>query len=1158
MYLCAEAPSVDIEQTLVAMFEYRADLHPDRCAVAAEDAELTYGELDGEANALAADLIARGVEPGQAVLSSFGRSAAALVAQLAVLKAGAVYVPVDPQSPPNRLRLIAERTSAVAVLSTPEGLRPLERVTVLRLPVVVARRSGVRPASRPCPADVAYIIFTSGSTGEPKGVVVSHRAITSTTLARLRHYEDPVRRFLMLWPLSFDASLGTIWWTLASGGTLELAPESLDGVMRAVDAVLGGRTRVSHTSMTPSHYLTALRRLPEPSTGPVVMLVAGEQCPAPLVAEHYRLQPGTRLYNSYGPTEAAVWCAGTELLAGADVTVGRAIPGAEILVLDDEGNEVPAGEPGEVCVRGAGLAEGYLGDRALTARRFVQHPAGVRYRTGDLGRLLPDGRLVILGRKDDQLKIRGRRIEPGEIEGVLHTHPGVAQAVVLAHQDRLVAYVVCAADSDDWQRELREFAGDWLPDYMTPHVVVVLDALPMKPNGKVDKQALPVPALQPTATGRAPRSPDEKALCGLVAEVLEVPDVALGNDFFELGGNSLLAMRLVSRARTVLHRELTVRSVFDHPVLEDLVAQLGEEPAVRRELVPVARPDLVPLSFAQRRMWFLNQIEGPGATYNIPFPLRLGGPLDRTALWAAIGDVVSRHESLRTVFPENGGEPYQRVLATDGAWPPEADVVECVPADVPRLQAEFENRRFDVSAEPPLRACLLRIAPDEHVLLLVLHHIACDGWSMAPLARDLVRAYTARTGGPVAPPEPLPVQYADFALWQREALGGTDIPDSLSSRQLDFWTTALAGIPDQLDLPCDYARPAHASFRGKVVDFRLDPELHRRMTEFAASAGVSVFMVMQAALAALLSRLGSGTDIPIGSPVAGRFDDSLDDLVGFFVNTLVLRTDTSGDPTFLELVARVREFDLNAFAHEDLPFENLVEALNPPRSLARHPLCQVVLAFQNNAVAKIRMPGLDVTALDWCLDVARFDLLVTVDEPPVSEGPRYGLDCGIEYATDLFDRRTVECLAECLVRMVEGAMGDPRLPIGSIDIGHFERVGSGTSLRDAVGDEARDVPAAPDGQADRRTKEEALCRLFADVLGIDEAGVDDDFFDLGGHSLLATRLVLRVRSEMGYELTVRELFDFPAVEALAGRLTRKAKKRPVPGASKNLGARDVR
>ncbi|WBO65117.1 amino acid adenylation domain-containing protein [Streptomyces camelliae] len=1139
------------------MFEYRTDLHPDRCAVAAEDAELTYGELDGEANALAADLIARGVEPGESVLCSFGRSAAALVAHLAVLKAGAVYVPVDPQTPPNRLRLLAERTSAVAVLSTPEGLRSPDPVTALRLPVAVSRRSGVRPPRRPRPADVAYIIFTSGSTGEPKGVVVSHRAITSTTLARLRHYEDPVRRFLMLWPMSFDASLGTIWWTLASGGTLELAPESLDGVMRAVDAVLSGRTRISHTSMTPSHYLTALRRLPEPSTGPDVMLVAGEQCPAPLVSEHYRLQPGTRLYNSYGPTEAAVWCAGTELLAGADVTVGRAIPGAEILVLDDEGNDVPAGEPGEVSIRGTGLAEGYLGDPELTARRFFRHPAGVRYRTGDLGRLLPDGRLVILGRKDDQVKIRGRRIEPGEIEGVLHTHPGVAQAVVLAHQDRLVAYVVCSADRDDWSRELREFAGRWLPDYMTPNAVVVLDALPMKPNGKVDKEALPVPAFQAAAKGRAPRSPEEKALCGLVAEVLEVPDAALGNDFFDLGGNSLLAMRLVARVRTLLNRELTVRSVFDHPVLEDLVAQLGERRVVRRDLVPAARPDRVPLSFAQRRMWFLNQLEGPSATYNIPFPLRLRGPLDRTALWAAIGDVVSRHESLRTVFPESGGEPYQRVLAAAEAGV-EADVVECTHSDVPKLQAEFENRGFDVSSEPPLRARLLRLGPDEHVLLLVLHHIACDGWSMAPLARDLARAYTARTQGPATSPAPLPVQYADFSLWQRETLGGTDEPESVYTRQLDFWTTALAGIPDQLDLPCDYARPAHASFRGEVIDFRLEAEIHRRMTEFAATAGVSVFMVFQAALAALLTRLGSGTDIPIGSPVAGRFDESLDDLVGFFVNTLVLRTDTSGDPTFKELVARVREFDLSAFANEDLPFENLVEALNPPRSLARHPLCQVVLAFQNNAVADMRMPGLDVTALDWRLDVARFDLLVTVTEPPVSDGAQYGLDCGIEYATDLFDRRTVESLAECLVRMIERAMAEPGLPIGDIDIGHFERAGSGSGLRDAVGEAAGSALAAPDGQADRSAKEEALRELFADVLGIDEVGVTDDFFDLGGHSLLATRLVLRVRSEMGYELTVRELFDFPSVESLTGRLTRKTKNRPALGKSKGSGARDVR
>lgn len=435
-------PEHDPGATLSALFERQADRHPEALAVSAEDGELTYRQLDEAANHLALDLIAQGLRPGQAVLAAFPRSARALVAQLATYKSGAVHVPVDPGAPGERLRLLAARTEAAAVLGTAERIGDLAGLAPLCRAVRLDERSAERPAARSGSEDPAYIVFTSGSTGEPKGVVVPHRAIVAMTLARFLHYPEPVRRFLMIWQMTFDAAIGCVWWTLAGGGTVELAPASLDGVMAAVDALLVCGGRISHTAMTPSHYHGALQRLPGPASGPGNVVVAGEPCPRPLVDDHARLQPDTRLYNEYGPTEAAVWCTGTELLPGREVTVGRAVDGAEILVLDESGQALPPGELGEIHVRGSGLAEGYLGDPELTARRFTDHPDGRRYRTGDLGRLLPDGQLVVIGRSDDQLKIRGHRVEPGEIEAVLQTHPGVAQAVVTARDGRLVAFVV--------------------------------------------------------------------------------------------------------------------------------------------------------------------------------------------------------------------------------------------------------------------------------------------------------------------------------------------------------------------------------------------------------------------------------------------------------------------------------------------------------------------------------------------------------------------------------------------------------------------------------------------------------------------------------------------------------------------------------------------
>ncbi len=551
-------------------------------------------------------------------------------------------------------------------------------------------------------------------------------------------------------------------------------------------------------------------------------------------------------------------------------------------------------------------------------------PAGSRmYRTGDLARWRSDGVLDFLGRADAQLKLRGFRIEPGEIEAALVRHAGVAQAAVIAREDvpgnkRLVAYVVAAADQPPDVAELRAHLGARLPDYMVPSAYVVLERLPLTPNGKLDRRALPAPEVTALSV-RGPRTPQEEMLCGLFAEVLGLERVGIDDNFFALGGHSLLATRLISRIRATLDVEIAIRSLFEAPTVAALVQRLEGAQAGRPALRAVLRPDEVPLSYAQRRLWFLDRLEGESeghksATYTIPLAVRLVGALDRSALAAALGDIVARHESLRTIFPDVLGVPRQEVLAADAARPRLA-VVEVSEADLEEALAGAARRGFDLACEPPLRAQLFALEPDEdgareHVLLLVLHHIAADGWSLAPLLRDLGRCYGARCRGAQAELAPLPVQYADYTLWQHALLGSEEDGSSAIARQLSFWREALKDLPDQIDLPSDHVRPAVASHRGGSVALTLPASLHGGLVDLARASGASLFMVLQAGLAALLTRLGSGEDIAIGSPIAGRTDSALDELVGFFVNTLVLRTDTSGNPSFRELVGRVRAGNL--------------------------------------------------------------------------------------------------------------------------------------------------------------------------------------------------------------------------------------------------------
>ncbi|MFJ1675389.1 amino acid adenylation domain-containing protein [Streptomyces sp. NPDC088251] len=1042
-----ETPDV----TLPQLFETRAAHTPRAPALVCGDLELTYGQLNARANRLARLLIDRGAVAGTLVALALPRSAEAVTAMLAVGKAGAAYLPLDPELPGDRVDLLIKDARPTLLLTTegvlaeaPRLAEGSARVLALDCAEVVgalAHRAGTDPrdSDRPTPAtpsDAAYVVYTSGSTGTPKGVVVEQRSLAEYAMRSAAEYPGLRGRTLLHSPLSFDLGLTTLYGTLLAGGCLYVA--DLDERL----AVPGGLTFLK---VTPSH-LPILDSLPEVCAAAVELMTGGEALHSEQLAAWRARHPEAVVINHYGPTETTIGVLDHRVPAAAvlpagPVPLGRPMWNTRAYVLDSTLRPVPDGVVGELYVAGTGLARGYLGRPSATAERFVPDPYGPpgarMYRTGDRVRWTSARTLEYVGRADQQVKLRGFRIELEEVESALLSARGVRQALALVREDRpgdkrLVVYAVPETGARAAPGPLRAHTAGTLPEYMVPSAVVVLDRLPLTANGKVDRAALPAPEFGASAMARAPRTPEEEILCELFADVLGTDRVGIDDDFFALGGHSLLAMRLLSRIASTLGVRVGVKAIFDAPTVAGIAARLTTPDEARPPLVPADRGDRVPLSFAQRRLWFLNRLEGPSATYNVPLVLHITGRVDRTELRAALRDVVGRHESLRTVFPETDGRPGQHVLGpVEGA--PVLETSDISPEQLPEAISETVVRGFDLVDRPPLRARLLT-AGDSAVLVVVTHHIVSDGWSLTPLLRDLSQAYASRCRGEAPGWTALPVQYADYALWQREVLGDEADPDSQLSRQLGYWTAALDGLPEELDLPTDRPRPEAASYRGANVPVALGAETHTRLMALARANGVSVFMVLQAGLAALLTRLGAGTDIPLGTPVAGRTDDALDELVGFFVNTLVLRTDTAGNPSFRELLARVRETDLAAYTHQDLPFERLVEELNPVRSLARHPLFQIMLILHNTERPEMSLAGLDVRVEGAEAPVAKFDLSVSLWERYGPDGAADGVLGQIEYAEDLFDRPTVEALAARFQRLLAAAVAEPDLPIGSLEV----------------------------------------------------------------------------------------------------------------------------
>ncbi|WP_373558786.1 condensation domain-containing protein [Streptomyces sp. WZ.A104] len=793
--------------------------------------------------------------------------------------------------------------------------------------------------------------------------------------------------------------------------------------------------RVDAIETTPTYLrqMLAAGLLTSESHRPRVIALGGEAVDDGL-REELAADPDLLVFNFYGPTETTV-NAVTARISGGSPVIGRPVSGAGAYVLDPSLHPQPRGSVGELYLSGEGVARGYAGRPGLTAERFMPDPFGPpgarMYRTGDLARWSGDGSLEFVGRSDRQIKVRGVRVETGEVEAALRSLPGVEDAAVALTTapdgpERLAAFLVAGAGAPD-HAEARDAVAALLPGPSVPTAWATVERLPLTPNGKLDLAALP-PALPVASDGGVPRTPLEARMCAVFAACLWIPRVGRDDDFFALGGHSLLAMRLIGRIRGEFGAEVPISTLFSAPTPVGLVAALGEAAAARRPVTAARpRPQRLPLSFGQQRLWLLETLGDAGASYHLPVVLRLRGALDREALELALHDVLERHETLRTIVAENPEGPCQKIL------PPAR-----LPRPLLRVMAAGEPLRrdaapFDLACEIPLRARLFPFGAEDNVLLVTLHHTAADGWSMGPLMRDLATAYGERRSGRKPSWGPLPVQYADFALWQRDLLGDPDTPDSLARRQLSSWAESLAGLPEESTFPTDRPRPARTSGRGGRVPVRIGAQDHRTLVKLAGDCGASSFMVLHAALAALMSRLGAGDDIAVGTPVAGLTDEALTELVGFFVNTLVLRADTSGSPAFRTLVERVARTDVAAYARQDVPFERVVEELAPPRSLARHPLFQVMLSLNNTPTPRPRLDGLAVThETSVGRSGSKFDLSWNLSEHHDDQGRPDGITGELEYDEDLFDRTTAERFADHFSSLLSGLLSAPERPITGV------------------------------------------------------------------------------------------------------------------------------
>lgn len=1053
------------------LFEAEAASNPAAIALVCEGAELSYGELDRRANQLAHYLLSRGVSIDECVGICVERSIAMVVGLLGILKAGACYVPLDPEYPQQRLQAMLANSGIRVVLAQHDLLT--RRVLQQGIESTAAAeaiqcvdldderlfhdRDASEPAVNVSPANLAYVIYTSGSTGEPKGVAIEHAPLINRIDWMQKRFALTERdRVLQKTPFSFDVSVWEFFWPLVTGATLVMAKSGGHRDPLYLQRTIQ-RESISVLHFVPSMLNAFLLATEWTNCDSVRQVVSsGEALNCELQERFFSSARRSRLENLYGPTEAVIdvsyWPCSSE--SGlSSVPIGRPIQNISLYICDASLQPVPTGCAGELMIGGVGLARGYLGKPGLSADCFIPDPfagqAGARlYRSGDFVRFLADGNIEFIGRIDRQVKIRGFRIDLGEIETVLQDHPAIAEVRVLAREDEagqlsLVSYIVAedsakAKDINDWQTELRRHAEAKLPAWMIPATAVKLDEFPLTANGKLDRRALPAPELL-QAAWLTPEGMTESLLAGLWCNLLKLERVGRNDNFFALGAHSLLATQLVSRIREAFAVELPIRVLFEQQSLQAQARAIeAAQPGENGRLSPitaVARDRALPLSFAQQRLWFLSHVSGPNAVYNIPLGLRLQGDVDIDALQKSLAEIVRRHEILRTRFEsvETGA-----VQCID----PEPLHLELEEVDSEaELKAIYRrecNYPFDLSADKLLRLRLLKDQSESHaeaansiVLIVVMHHSISDGWSLGIFFRELLALYRGYRLGEVPALAPLPIQYGDYACWQRQYLQG-----EMLAGQVDFWGEQLEGLPPLLALPTDRPRPELQSFRGSFHEFNLPRRLVEQLQALSRKEGATLFMTLLSAFSVLMSRWSGQSDIAIGTPIANRTRQETEGLIGFFVNTLVLRCNLQGDPEFIDLLRQIRERSLQTYAHQDIPFEQLVEVLNPERSLSHSPLFQVMFALQNLPMDSASLPGLDIQPLHFNREteddgeadgVSRYDLWLTLHE--TGDGIRGGM----EYNIDLFDRATIVRMLDHYQRLLEAIVSAPHTAVSRLE-----------------------------------------------------------------------------------------------------------------------------
>ena len=1118
---------------------------------------LSYDELNARANQLAGYLRARGAGANSIVGVCIDRSLDMVISILGILKSGAAYLPLDPDYPRERLAWMVGDSNAALIVTTSvlaPGLPASSAQTIL-LDVeraAIAEYPEDDLVDSPTPDDLAYVIYTSGSTGQPKGVMINHAALANYVLALHQELQiNETDRYLHTASIAFSSSRRQLLLPLSRGAMVVVA-----GSDERKDPValfeMVKRNAVTVMDGVPSFWrncTAVLRSLDGKSRGQLLdnnlrlMLSASE----PLLSDipHtwiHEFGHRARHVHMFGQTETAgIVC--VNHISGADdelisvprlVPIGRPIANTEIYILDEHQERVPLGEAGELYIGGAGIGRGYLNRPELTAEKFLKHPfsaaPGARlYRTGDWARLRSDGLLEFAGRRDSQVKVRGFRIELSEVEATLARHCGVNEAAVVARPDRsgairLIAYVV-AHESAASVTELRAFMAANVPDYMVPSTFVQLEALPLNVNGKVDRLALPEPeTLRPQLTTpyQAPATSAERLLADIWSQVLQIDDIGVDDNFFELGGHSLLATQVVARVNKQLSTVVPLRDLFDDPTIRGLASKVIKGSAGARRVItraqPAERDEGIPLSFAQQRLWFIDQLEPGSSLYNINRALRLRGSLDLVRLEQAVQLIAARHEILRTNFVATDGKPLQR-SSSSGSLPFQFHDLESLPVDgretaAREIVATESQRPFDLANGPLARISVIRLADDQYVLLLTIHHIIADAWTVTIFFRELSALYR----NPVAEALPeLPLQYGDYALWQRESVAG----DALSA-QLDYWRNQLGGAPPAFQLPTDFPRPIEPTSRGARHAISIPAGLSEALKNVGREEGATLFMILLAAFQVLLAQYSGHDELSVGIPVAGRTLVETEGMIGCFINTLVMRADLSRNPTLRDVIKRTREIALGAFTNQEVPFERLVEELRPERSLHANPLFEVMFSLQKEGPGDLTLPGIQLLDLPLELSQSKFDLSLDVVEKAE------GLDISLSYSLELFDPGSVKSMLRDLEALLEIIATDRAKNLADLPAPEW------TPRLQLVEPVEVNVEQQAEGFVAPRTPiEERLAAIWRDVLKVDRVGVHDNFFRLGGHSLLAAQVVSRVRINFAVEVPLRRIFETPTVAGMS-------------------------